>query len=93
MERPATVLARPTVAARLKDVAALFKLRLTFLVVVSCLLGYAMGLPAGAWDLVNVLLLALAGTLVTGSSNAFNQEHARMYRRRMLQTVVAPRNL
>ena len=26
-------------------------------------------------------------------SNAFNQEHARMYRRRMLQTVVAPRNL
>jgi len=73
LERPATVLARPTVAARLKDVAALFKLRLTFLVVVSCLLGYAMGLPAGAWDLVNVLLLALAGTLVTGSSNAFNQ--------------------
>ncbi len=26
-------------------------------------------------------------------SSAFNQEHARMYRRRMLQTVVAPRNL
>jgi protoheme IX farnesyltransferase len=73
LERPVSFLALPTVAARLKDVAALFKLRLTFLVVVSCLLGHAMGLPPGAWDLVPALLLALAGVLVTGSSNAFNQ--------------------
>lgn len=73
MERPVSFLARPTVAARLKDVAALFKLRLTFLVVVSCLLGHAMGLPAGGWDPVPAILLALAGMLVTGSSNAFNQ--------------------
>lgn len=73
LERPATLIARHTLAARIKDVAALFKLRLTFLVVLSCLLGHAMGLPAGAWNAGSALLLALAGFLVTGSSNAFNQ--------------------
>lgn len=51
----------------------LFKLRLTSLVVVSAVLGYWMGVPAGAFNAVHAALLALAGALVTGASNALNQ--------------------
>ncbi|MBK8340246.1 MAG: protoheme IX farnesyltransferase [Flavobacteriales bacterium] len=53
--------------------AALFKLRLTSLVVFSAGLGYLMGLPAGTFDGSGLLLMVLAGTLITGASNAFNQ--------------------
>jgi heme o synthase len=53
-------------------VAALFKLRLTSLVVLSAVLGYAMGAGAG-FDLLDASWLALAGLLITGSSNALNQ--------------------
>ena len=59
--------------AKLKEVPVLFKLRLTSLVVVSAVLGYWMGVPKGGFDLMNALLLTLAGLLVTGASNAFNQ--------------------
>lgn len=52
---------------------ALFKLRLTSLVVVSAVLGYWMGVPAGQFSGTHVLLLSLAGMLVTGASNALNQ--------------------
>ncbi|HMQ77721.1 MAG TPA: heme o synthase [Flavobacteriales bacterium] len=57
----------------LRDAAALFKLRLASLVVFSAGLGYWMGSPAGALDVGGLLVLLLAGTLVTGASNAFNQ--------------------
>lgn len=56
-----------------RDVAALFKLRLTSLVVFSAGLGYLMGLPAGNFDGSGLLLMVLAGVLITGASNAFNQ--------------------
>ena len=51
----------------------LFKLRLASLVVVSAVLGYLMGIPQGAFDPVSLLLLVIAGTLLTGASNALNQ--------------------
>ena len=57
----------------MKDIAALFKLRLTSLVVVSAALGYLMGVPEGAFSWTSFLLLCLAGLMVTGSSNALNQ--------------------
>lgn len=69
----ATSYAAASLPAMLRDVAALFKLRLTSLVVFSAGLGYWMGLPKGTFDLPGLLLLLLAGTLVTGASNAFNQ--------------------
>lgn len=53
--------------------AALFKLRLTSLVVVSAVLGYLLGVADGAFQWTDLGLLALAGLLVTGSSNALNQ--------------------
>ncbi len=59
--------------AKVKDLAALFKLRLASLVVVSAVLGYGMGIPVGGFSIVNALLLTLGGLLVTGASNALNQ--------------------
>ncbi len=58
---------------RLKEYAALFKLRLTSLVVISAALGYLFGIGEGAFSWGDLLLLSLAGTLVTGASNALNQ--------------------
>lgn len=57
----------------MKEVVALFKMRLTSLVVLSAVLGYAMGVPPGGFNFVHALLLALAGGLITGASNALNQ--------------------
>lgn len=73
LERQEAYIARPGVGAKVKDVAALFKLRLTSLVVVSAMLGYGLGIPAGAFSLMDLMLLTLGGLLVTGASNAFNQ--------------------
>lgn len=59
--------------AKVRDLAALFKLRLASLVVVSAVLGYGMGVPVGGFSVLNALLLTLGGLLVTGASNALNQ--------------------
>jgi protoheme IX farnesyltransferase len=58
---------------KLKAVAALFKLRLTSLVVFSAALGYLTGVPAGAVDGAALAILCIAGLMVTGASNALNQ--------------------
>lgn len=59
--------------AKVKDVAALFKLRLASLVVVSAVLGYGLGVPTGGFSVLSAVLLTLGGLLVTGASNALNQ--------------------
>ena len=51
--------------------AAFTKMRLSFLVVLSAVLGYLIG--ADTYHLSDILVLTLGGFLVTGSSNAFNQ--------------------
>lgn len=73
MERQVTLSTSLSLGEKLKEVAALFKLRLTSLVVFSAVLGYWMGVPVGGFNLTNALLLSLAGVLVTGASNALNQ--------------------
>lgn len=73
MNRPEAYTARIAPLAKLREVAILFKLRLASLVVVSAVLGYLMGVPQGAFDWTNLLVLILAGTLLTGASNALNQ--------------------
>ncbi len=59
--------------ARAKEYAVLFKLRLASLVVVSAVFGYLLGIPEGQFSWSGLLLLAIAGTLLTGASNALNQ--------------------
>lgn len=83
-ERFGTVLLRPLnrhqayvtrigPSARLREVAVLFKLRLASLVVVSAVLGYLLGVAPGAFSWVDLIMLTVAGTLLTGASNALNQ--------------------
>ncbi len=56
-----------------REYAVLFKLRLASLVVVSAVLGYLMGVAPGMFSWAGMLGLVLAGTLLTGASNALNQ--------------------
>ncbi len=62
-----------TPISRFREYAVLFKLRLASLVVVSAVLGYLLGIPEGAFSWSGVLWLTIAGTLLTGASNALNQ--------------------
>ena len=87
MSRPAASYASSSFGARLRDVALLFKLRLSGLVVFSALLGYQMGWADGGFDPAGLLVLAFAGLLVTGASNAFNQALEVETDARMLRTA------
>ena len=55
----------------IKDIAALYKLRLGFFVVMSSVLGWFMGV--GSIDIKTMLLLTVGGYLLTGASNGLNQ--------------------
>ena len=56
---------------KIKAALDLFKLRLSFLVVVSCVLSYEMG--AETWEFDKIGWLILAGFLLAGGSNGANQ--------------------
>ncbi len=71
--QPTSTLAPATVTAKLRSVAVLFKLRLASLVVFSAALGYLFGIPAGSFSWSGIIGLCVAGTLLTGASNALNQ--------------------
>ncbi|MBS1944099.1 MAG: protoheme IX farnesyltransferase, partial [Bacteroidetes bacterium] len=73
MKTQETYTVRTGVLAKLKDLALLFKLRVNLMVMISALLGYALGVPAGGFNAVDALLLAIGGLLVAGSSVAFNE--------------------
>lgn len=60
-------------SAKLRSLAVLFKLRLASMVVFSAALGYLFGIPAGAFSWTGIIGLCVAGTLLTGASNALNQ--------------------
>lgn len=55
----------------MKDIAALFKVRLGFFVVMSAILGWFMAVET--LDLESFLLLTIGGYLLTGASNGLNQ--------------------
>lgn len=71
--QPTSTLAPATVTAKLRSVAVLFKLRLASLVVFSAALGYLFSIPAGSFSWSGIIGLCVAGTLLTGASNALNQ--------------------
>lgn len=73
MSSPSSYTATLSPVAKLREVAVLFKLRLASLVVVSAVLGYLMGIPAGAFSWLSIAGLIIGGTLLTGASNALNQ--------------------
>jgi len=73
LEAPQATLIHPVRTSKVREYAALFKLRLASLVVVSAVFGYLLGVPEGAFSWAAVIGLTIAGTLLTGASNALNQ--------------------
>lgn len=71
--QPASTITPITLSAKLRSVAVLFKLRLASLVVFSAVLGYLFAAPDASWTWSALFGLSLAGTLLTGASNALNQ--------------------
>ncbi len=74
--------------SKVRDIAALFKLRLASLVVVSALLGFFMG--GNALDWFNISILCLGGFLLTGGSNGMNQVWEKKWDALMKRTMVRP---
>ncbi|PCJ80810.1 MAG: protoheme IX farnesyltransferase [Flavobacteriales bacterium] len=83
-----TTKAIPFTLSRLKDYAALAKLRLSTLVVFSAAMGYF--IAASQFDWVQFLALVSGGFLVTGASNAINQILERDYDKLMQRTANRP---
>lgn len=73
--------------SKVKDYAALLKLRLASLVVLSAVAGYFFA--EGKFN-INFLYLVLGGFLITGSSNGFNQIIERDLDRKMNRTANRP---
>ncbi len=59
-------------ASKVKDYFILIKFTLSFMVVFSCVVCYLLA-PNVKFDLISVVLLFIAGMLITGSANAINQ--------------------
>ncbi|MDQ2862734.1 MAG: heme o synthase [Bacteroidota bacterium] len=59
-------------ASKVKDYFQLIKFTLSFTVVFSCVICYLLA-PGVQFDIISVLLLFIAGILITGSANAINQ--------------------
>ncbi|MFT4600917.1 MAG: protoheme IX farnesyltransferase [Arenicella sp.] len=73
--------------SRLKDIAALMKLRLSFLVVVSAVAGFFF--MGGGFD-IRLFYLIAGGFLITGASNGFNQIIERDLDKLMPRTMNRP---
>jgi protoheme IX farnesyltransferase len=74
--------------SRVRDIAVLFKLRLTLLVVISAILGYFMGTSTADWT--KLFALSIGGILLTGGSNGMNQVLEREWDKLMLRTQHRP---
>jgi protoheme IX farnesyltransferase len=73
-----------------KAVIQLFKLRLSFLVVVSAVLSYWFAKTPESLEIIEILLLSFGGMLVTGSSNTLNQIFERELDKLMKRTENRP---
>ena len=76
-------------ASKVKDYFLLIKFTLSFFVVFSTVISYLLA-PNVRFDLLQVLLLFLAGMLVTGSANAINQALEKQTDSMMKRTAKRP---
>jgi heme o synthase len=74
---------------KLADYVAFVKLRLSLLVVFSAVIGFVIILKEGT-DWIRALWLTIAGFLVTGSANGFNQIIERRFDKLMHRTHMRP---
>jgi heme o synthase len=75
--------------AKIEDLKALVKFRLTLFVVISSVVGYLMALQ-GPLQIDQLILLACGGFLITGASNTLNQVLEREYDAIMVRTAGRP---
>jgi len=76
------------VSSPVKDITALFKVRLSLLVIVSAVLGYFIGTSIVDWG--KLIALGLGGFLLTGGSNGMNQVLERNWDKLMTRTQNRP---
>ncbi len=76
-------------AARTRDLSQLLKVRLSFLVVFSSVVGYLL-VPGVTFNWSKVILLFLGGMLVTGSASAINEILERDVDKVMKRTATRP---
>ncbi|MDZ4750491.1 MAG: heme o synthase [Flavobacteriales bacterium] len=74
--------------SKVRDIATLYKMRLTVIVVLSAFLGYLMGADSIDWKVLTVLVVG--GILLTGGSNGFNQVLERQWDALMHRTKDRP---
>lgn len=77
------------IIAKVKDYGQLVKFRLSLLVVFSSAIGFLIA-ANGNWQWPQLILLLIAGFLVTGSSNALNQVIEKDFDRLMDRTMNRP---
>ena len=75
--------------AKLVDYNQLLKMRLTFTVVLSAVLGYLIAVQSGI-ELQSILALTIGGFLVVGSANGINQIIEKDFDSKMLRTNDRP---
>ena len=88
LKESTTIPTSSAASALVRDIAVLFKMRLTFLVVISSVLGYYMGTSSTHWP--TLIALCAGGVLLTGGSNGVNQVLERHYDRLMHRTKNRP---
>lgn len=74
--------------SKIADIAALYKLKLSALVVISAVLGYFMGTSQA--DATQLIVLGVGGFLLTGGSNGMNQVLEREWDKLMIRTQNRP---
>src|SRR5687768_15117876 len=62
-----------TLASKIRDYMMLIKFSLSFMVVFSAVVSYLLAPRVVQYDWVMIILLFIAGLLITGSANAVNQ--------------------
>src|SRR6202008_1526523 len=62
-----------SLASKVKDYFQLIKFTLSFTVVFSCVICYLLAPNIVGYDWIMIIILFIAGMLITGSANAINQ--------------------
>jgi protoheme IX farnesyltransferase len=88
VQEETTATSTPIKPSFIRDVAMLFKLRLTLLVIISAVLSYYMG--AQETNVTTLSALCIGGLLLTGGSNGLNQALEREWDKLMLRTQNRP---
>ncbi|HEY8403914.1 MAG TPA: heme o synthase [Flavobacteriales bacterium] len=88
VNRTTAIESKPLNSSIIKDIATLFKLRLSLLVIISAILGYFVGTRTVDWSVL--IALSLGGFLLTGGSNGMNQVWERNWDKLMMRTQNRP---